>query len=113
MGGTGFLISQNRSAETLVMTTFTLSMMDQKRIIAVGRFKTAYCLFLLVSCKATVATSIPVMVIAHEISWSASFASWSCPRNFFAFTFVHCAGAFFLFMFFLTFLFGFLNFRCC
>ena len=45
MGGIGFLISQKRSAETLVITTFTLSMIGQKRIIAVGRFKTAYVYF--------------------------------------------------------------------
>ena len=42
MGGIGFRISQKRSAEMLVITTFTLSMIGQKRIIAVGRFKTAY-----------------------------------------------------------------------
>ena len=31
MGGIGFLISQKRSAETLVTITFTLSMIGQKR----------------------------------------------------------------------------------
>src|ERR1035437_3661556 len=104
MGGTGFRISQKRSAETLVITTFTLSMIGQKRIIAVGRFKTAYCLLLLVACKATVAASVSVMVVCHEISWSTTLAGRACPRNLFSFSLVHCADAFFLFMFLFAFL---------
>jgi hypothetical protein len=39
MGGTGLRMSQKRSAEILVTTTFTLSIIGQKRIVSLGDLK--------------------------------------------------------------------------
>ena len=73
---------------------------------------TAYnssCLSALVPCEAAVTAGESVVVVSHEVTWSASFASGTQPSNFVAFDFVDGVDAFF---FFLGLLLGFWRCSC-
>src|SRR4030066_1283283 len=99
MGGIGFFMSQKRSAEMFAMATLTRIILNQQRNYhAYGNLKLLIRSVRFVPREPAVPASVPVLVVAHEVSSSATLASQMCSRNFFAFYLVHGVDALLYFL---------------
>ena len=96
IGGIGFFMSQKRSAEMLPIDTLTRIIFNQQKYQGAQKFKTACSLSAFVPCEPAVSTSVPILMIAHEISGTATFTSWAEPRDLTALYFVQGVNTFFL-----------------